>query len=69
MDRGRRGQRHRRPRSRRGIWPITATITAEGYQRVPDAELAERFAALLDDDDAARSTAAPAGGSLGGAAR
>ncbi len=52
------------PDARRGIWPVIATITADGYQRVADDELAERFAALLEDDDATRSTAAPAGGSL-----
>ena len=37
--------------------------------RAADAELAERFDTLLDGDRAARSTAAPAGGALGGAAR
>ncbi len=52
------------PDPRRGIWPIVATISTEGYQRVPDEELAERFAALLAEDEAARSTTAPAGGSL-----
>ncbi len=31
----------------RGIYPMVATITAKGYQRVPDTEVAERFAALI----------------------
>jgi len=32
----------------RGIYPVIATITAEGFQRVIDAEIAERFVGLLD---------------------
>lgn len=32
----------------RGIWPVVATIAAEGFTRVDDAELAERFAALTE---------------------
>ena len=31
----------------RGIYPMVATITAAGYKRIPDAEVAERFAALI----------------------
>ena len=31
----------------RGIYPVIATITAEGFTRVPDTEIAERFAGLL----------------------
>jgi proteasome beta subunit len=31
----------------RGIYPTVATITAEGYAEVPEAEVAERFAALI----------------------
>jgi proteasome beta subunit len=31
----------------RGIYPIVATITAEGFERVPDADLAARFHAML----------------------
>jgi proteasome beta subunit len=31
----------------RGIYPTVATITADGFQRVPDAEVAERFQALV----------------------
>jgi proteasome beta subunit len=30
----------------RGIWPVVATIDADGFTRLDDAELAERFAAL-----------------------
>jgi proteasome beta subunit len=32
----------------RGIYPIMATITAEGFERVGDEEVAERFRALVD---------------------
>ena len=32
----------------RGIYPVIATITADGFQRVLDAEIAERFVGLLD---------------------
>lgn len=31
----------------RGIYPMVATITADGYKRVPDDEVAERFNALI----------------------
>jgi proteasome beta subunit len=31
----------------RGIFPVVATVTAEGYERVGDEEVAERFAALV----------------------
>jgi proteasome beta subunit len=31
----------------RGIYPIVATITQSGYTRVEDAEVAERFAAIV----------------------
>lgn len=31
----------------RGIYPMVATITNAGYKRVPDTEVAERFAALI----------------------
>jgi proteasome beta subunit len=30
----------------RGIYPIVATVSAQGFQRVPDSELAERFARI-----------------------
>ena len=41
----------------RGIFPVVATVTAAGYERVGDAEVAERFAALVERHDrgAARS--------------
>jgi proteasome beta subunit len=32
----------------RGIYPTMATITAAGFDRVPDAEVAERFNALIE---------------------
>jgi len=31
----------------RGIFPLVATVTAEGYEQVDDAEVAERFTTLL----------------------
>ncbi|CAB4933419.1 MAG: proteasome subunit beta [Actinobacteria bacterium] len=31
----------------RGIYPVIATITAQGFRRVDDAEIAERFAGLV----------------------
>ena len=35
------------PDAVRGIYPTVATITVEGYESVPDTEVAERFAALI----------------------
>jgi proteasome beta subunit len=35
------------PDAVRGIYPIVATITADGFQRVEEAEVAERFAAVV----------------------
>ena len=35
----------------RGIWPVVATIDAEGFTRVADAELSERFTALTEGGD------------------
>ena len=32
----------------RGIYPVIATITAEGFVRLDDAEIAERFAGLIE---------------------
>jgi proteasome beta subunit len=47
----------------RGIYPVIATITAEGFTRVPDDEIAERFTALIDrlrtPDSTTSSGAAP----------
>jgi len=34
----------------RGIFPVVATVTAEGYQRAGDDEVAERFADLVSRD-------------------
>ncbi len=31
----------------RGIYPVVATVSAEGFERLSDAEVAERFSALL----------------------
>ncbi len=39
------------PDPRRGIWPVVATIDADGFTRVPDTELAERYEALLAQGD------------------
>ena len=39
------------PDPRRGIWPIVATIDADGFTRVADTELAERYEALLAQGD------------------
>jgi proteasome beta subunit len=32
----------------RGIFPVVATVTAEGYARAPETEVAERFASLVE---------------------
>jgi len=32
----------------RGIYPVIATITADGFERVPEPEIADRFVALLE---------------------
>ena len=42
-----------RARRLRGIYPIVATITAEGFAPVDDDELAERYRAIADDVRAA----------------
>jgi proteasome beta subunit len=54
------------PDSLRGIWPVIATITDQGYERVPDPELSDRFDVLLDNDRINRGTTAPAGGQITG---
>jgi len=36
------------PDALRGIYPVVATITAEGWQRVTDDELAARYAAMAE---------------------
>ena len=37
------------PDALRGIYPVVATVTAEGWQRVDDAELADRFQTIASD--------------------
>ncbi len=37
------------PDPRRGIWPVVATIDGAGFNRLADAELAERFDAIEED--------------------
>jgi len=54
------------PDALRGIWPVVATISDQGYQRVPDVELSERFATLLEAERVSRGTTAPAGGQISG---
>ncbi len=39
----------------RGIYPIVALVDAEGYREVPEAEVAERFAALVARKQAERA--------------
>src|SRR5438105_5313221 len=41
----------------RGIYPTMATITAQGFERVTDAEVADRFRGLLDRLSTPESTA------------
>ena len=41
----------------RGIYPTMATITATGFERVPETEIAERFRALVDRLSTPESTA------------
>jgi proteasome beta subunit len=38
----------------RGIYPVIAVVDAEGYRQVPEAEVAERFAALIERKRAER---------------
>ncbi len=45
----------------RGIYPVMATITGAGFDRIPDDEIAERFSALLDQLRATRSTTTSGG--------
>jgi proteasome beta subunit len=42
----------------RGIYPVIATITAEGFSRLPDEEIAELFRALLERLSPPRSSTA-----------
>jgi proteasome beta subunit len=43
----------------RGIFPTMATITAAGFERVPDAEVADRFTALIEALAAREATTPP----------
>jgi proteasome beta subunit len=45
----------------RGIFPTMATITASGFERVADEEVAERFRVLMERLSTTESSAAPAG--------
>jgi proteasome beta subunit len=45
----------------RGIYPTMATITGNGFERVADTEIAERFQALVDRMSTPESAAATAG--------
>ncbi|HZU78566.1 MAG TPA: proteasome subunit beta, partial [Acidimicrobiales bacterium] len=38
----------------RGIFPVVATVTAEGYERIGEPEVAERFATLVERAEQAR---------------
>ena len=46
----------------RGIFPLVAVVTAEGYQQLEEAEVAERFTQLIESK---RSERAPAGAGRG----
>jgi proteasome beta subunit len=37
------------PDALRGIYPVVATITADGWSRLPDDELAATFAAIAEE--------------------
>ena len=55
----------------RGIYPVIATITARGFERLDDTEVAERFRALLDrmSSPGSTTTTAPAPTMPGGSPR
>ncbi len=38
----------------RGIFPLVSTVTAEGYERVAEDEVAERFGALVERQNTER---------------
>ena len=44
----------------RGIYPTMATITGEGFERVPESEVAARFRALVDELSVPEGTSADA---------
>jgi proteasome beta subunit len=45
----------------RGIYPTMATITADGFEPIPEPEIADRFRGLLDRLSQTDATTAPAG--------
>jgi hypothetical protein len=40
----------------RGIYPLVAVVTAEGYSQVDESEVAERFTAVIARKQAERTT-------------
>ena len=55
------------PDSMRGIYPIVATIDADGYQHVEESEIADRFAAIIAeyvDNDGTNPEITTGGGSV-----
>lgn len=53
----------------RGIFPTVATITAAGFEVVPETEVAERFAAVVADLAEPGARAARVGSQAGGGAQ
>ncbi|MEY2459323.1 MAG: proteasome beta subunit [Acidimicrobiaceae bacterium] len=49
----------------RGIFPVIATISVDGFDRVPDSDLARRFRELLDSLDQSQQGGAGTGGAGG----
>jgi proteasome beta subunit len=60
------------PDAVRGIYPTVATITAEGFRRVPESEVAEAFRRVISTLSAAEvrvgEAASPIGGQMSGGA-
>ena len=50
----------------RGIYPLVAVVTADGYAQVEEPEVAERFAALIERKRAEAARAQSAGSAAGG---
>jgi proteasome beta subunit len=48
----------------RGIYPLVAVVTADGYEQLPEPEVAARFNALIDRKRAERAGGANVGGAL-----
>jgi hypothetical protein len=40
----------------RGVYPIVAVVDAQGYREVPEADVAERFGALIARKQAERAS-------------